>query len=85
MTEAIRSFEYDQRRARDARSEARQLRDLYQTATCGLRMQHNGIHYGTREVPSYISRRVVDCYLLWADEYDAIADEIEADLASRLA
>lgn len=37
-----------------------------------------------RLVPDHIASRVADMYLVWAAEYDAIADEIEADLAARL-
>lgn len=80
----LRELNYDQGRARAARTEAAELRDLYATATCGLEMQYRGVHYGTCGVPQHISVRVAEQYLVWADEYDAIADGIERRIADAL-
>lgn len=76
---AVRNLELAQERARDARREAEYLRDLYGTATCGLPMK-----YGTRTVPKHIGMRVAAQFPIWADEYDAIADKIDADIEARL-
>lgn len=82
---ALVKFERDQQRARDARRQAAYLRDLHGTATCGLPMQFTGIHYGNRQVWQSVAMRVADMYLVWADEYEAIAGEIERSLESSLA
>jgi hypothetical protein len=80
----LATFEYNQTRAREARRQAHELRELHKIATCGLTMQYAGIHYGTRGVPVHFAARIADMYLVWAAEYDAIADGIEADLQSAL-
>lgn len=81
---ALSEFESNQSRAREARREAKYLRDLYRIATCGLSMKFNSFGYGTREVPEHIARRVSDSYLVWAAEYDVIADRIEGELRDAL-
>jgi hypothetical protein len=82
---ALTEYDRERARAKAAREEARYLRDLHRTATCGLPMKYTGIHYGTAEVRIHIAARVADQYLGWADEYDAIADAIEEKLTARLA
>lgn len=81
----LASFAAEQERARQARQEAASLRDLHRIATCGLPMRYTGVHYGTRQVDPHIAARVADAYLEWAAEYDRIAAEIEANLATWLA
>lgn len=80
----LRHFESQQERAREARYEARALRDLHGTATCGLPMEWNSYRYGTRQVPTHVAARIADQYLVWADEYDAIAEAIERSLERAL-
>ena len=79
----MRRFEDQQRRAGAARDEAKALRSLHETATCGLGMQYP-FHYGTRGVQDHIARRVADTYIVWADEYDAAAEAIEENLVELL-
>ena len=83
MTE-IAEFEVNQNRARAARVEARELRELNKIASCGLGMKYTGIHYGNHSVGLHIASRIADQYLTWADEYDAIASEIESGLVAAL-
>ena len=73
----IADYERRRERSSDARYEAEYLRELYKTATCGLPMQFTGFHYGTKEVRTSVARRVADMYLIWADEWDVMADNIE--------
>ena len=91
---AVAAFEAKQEKARRARSEAAELRRLHGIATCGLDMRyrhehhHTGptyINHGTYTVPDRIALRVADQYPIWAAEYDAIADRIDAELAAALA
>ena len=42
------------------------------------------VNFGTYTVPKHIALRLADQYLIWAAEYDAIADQIEAELATAL-
>lgn len=83
MTE-LDEFDRNRQRARDARYEAESLRALHKTATCGLGMKYTGIHYGNARVPDHIASRIAGEYLVWAAEYDAIAEEIEAGLQRSL-
>lgn len=94
MSTLLDVFDRERKRARDAREESRRLRELRDIATCGLDMKYahhhrheseNWINYGTYRVPTSIALRVADQYLVWATEYDAIAEKIEAELALAIA
>lgn len=80
----MKTFEMQQDRARAARREAAQLRRLHEIATCGLPMKIAGYHYGNAQVAPHIALRIADQYLVWAVEYDAIAEQIEAWLVASL-
>lgn len=80
----IHTYELQRGRALAAREEARYLRDLHKTATCGLPMELHHFHYGTREVRPSVAARVADSYLQWAAEWDELAERIEADMAAML-
>ena len=80
----LTAFDRARARAKEARREANDLRDLALTARCGLELKMT-IKYGTYQVPQHIVMRIRDQFEPWAAEYDAIADQIEADLAARLA
>lgn len=91
---SIQQYEYKREQAQRARREAAALRDLHGIATCGLDMkyrhhhEHDGdqyINHGTYTVPTRIALRVADQYPIWAAEYDAIADALEAEMAAMLA
>ncbi|WP_454151907.1 hypothetical protein [Microbacterium lacticum] len=45
----------------------------------------NWINYGTHRVSTSTALRVADQYLVWAAEYDAIAEKIEAELGLAIA
>jgi len=75
-------FEYKQEQAREARFQAAELRDLHLTATCGLDMK---IQFGSRSVPRHIAMRVADQFPIWAAEYDAVADRLEAEMEAMFA
>ena len=90
----IEAYERKREQARQARQEATELRELYEIATCGLgmRYRHNHDHterqvinHGIYEVPTRIALRVADQYPIWAAEYDAIAEQIEAEMSAMLA
>ncbi len=80
----IHAYEHQRERARAARDEAAYLRELHGIATCGLPARISGYHYGTSEVKPSIAMRMADMYLVWADEYDDLADQIEAAMAGML-
>lgn len=73
------TYEYKRKQALTARREAAELRELHLTSRCGLDIQ---INYGTKYVPRHIALRISDQFPLWADEYDAIASQLEADMES---
>lgn len=75
------SFDRDRQRAREARRQARELRDLHAISKCGIDLRLN---YGTKHVPQHIAMRIADQFPIWADEYDAIADQIEHDLEAKI-
>lgn len=79
MTRA--AYEYKREQAQIARRQARELRDLHLTAKCGIDIR---INYGTRAVPRHIAMRIADQFPIWADEYDAVADRMEAEMAAML-
>ena len=72
-------YEHKREQARTARSEARELRELHKISKCGLDIQ---INYGTKYVPRHIALRISDQFPIWADEYDAVADRLEAEMES---
>lgn len=76
---SVQQFQDELERSKAARRESAYLRDLYDVATCGLDMK-----YGTKTVGPHIARRVADGYLVWADEYDNLADAIDDKLDSVL-
>lgn len=76
------SYEYKRDQAKTARQQARDLRSLHGTATCGLDIQ---INYGTRYVPRHIAMRIADQFPIWADEYDALADRLETEMDAMFA
>lgn len=80
----IAQYEELRVKAERAKSEAVVLRDLYETATCGLPMKYTGVHYGTSEVPPRIAARVADLYLAWAEEYEELANHYEIQMARML-
>jgi len=73
------SYEYKREQARVARREANDLRDLHAVSKCGLDIQ---INYGTKYVPRHISLRISDQFPIWADEYEALANRLEAEMES---
>lgn len=77
----IEQYEYLREQARIARREAGELRELHKIATCGLDQRYG---YGNHRVPHHIARRVADSYPIWADEYDAIATNLEHQMAEML-
>lgn len=74
---SIRDYEYKQEQARQARQEARELREMHKIANCGLAMR---IQYGTYDVPKHVAMRVADQFPIWADEYEAVASQIESEM-----
>jgi hypothetical protein len=77
----IAAYEYKREQAQIARREAEELRDLHMSAKCGLDLRMN---YGTRDVPRHIVLRIADQFPIWAAEYDALADRLEAEMAAML-
>lgn len=77
----IEAYEYKREQARTARREAKELRELHKIAHCGLDLRLN---YGTRYVPRHIEMRVADQFPIWADEYEAVAEQLEAEMAAML-
>ncbi|ONI65647.1 hypothetical protein CSIV_05045 [Microbacterium sp. CSI-V] len=80
----IHTYELERERARAARDEAAYLRELHRIATCGLPSRFTGYHYGNSEVRQSVAMRMADTYLVWAAEYDDLADQIEAGMAGML-
>ena len=78
---SIRAYEYKREQARTARYEAKELRELNTISRCGLSIQ---INYGTKYVPRHIALRISDQFPIWADEYEALADRLEAEMESML-
>lgn len=76
------AYEYKREQASTARAQANDLRDLHLTAKCGLDIH---INYGTRYVPQHIAMRVADQFPIWADEYEATAERLEAEMEAMLA
>lgn len=79
---SISAYEDKQQQARLARRQASELREMHKIANCGLEMR---IQYGTYDVPKHISMRVADQFPIWADEYEAIAARIEAEMTAMFA
>lgn len=77
----IAEYEYKREQARIARREAAELRALHLTSKCGLNIR---INYGTKNVPTHIALRISDQFPIWAAEYEALAEQLEADMASML-
>jgi hypothetical protein len=77
----IQAYEYKREQARTARREAAELRELHSVAKCGLDLKLN---YGTQYVPRHIELRVADQFPIWAAEYEAVADRLEAEMAAML-
>ena len=80
----IHTYELQRGRARAARAEAAYLRELHDIATCGLPAKFTGYHYGTAQVRQSVAMRMADMYLLWAAEWDEVADRIENEMAQML-
>lgn len=78
----IRTYEAKREQARIARREAAELREAHKIAKCGLDLRLN---YGTYRVSRHIEMRMADQFVIWADEYDAIADRLEAEMEAMLA
>lgn len=74
-----RIYEYKQEQAKLARSQAKDLRKMHEIASCGLNIK---INYGTYYVPQHIAMRIADQFPIWAAEYDAVADQLEAEMES---
>ena len=77
----LTTYEYKREQARTAQRQAADLRDLNGVSRCGLDIQ---INYGTRYVPRHIALRIADQFPIWADEYEAIAKRLEAEMESML-
>lgn len=77
-----REYEHKREQVRKARQEARDLREMHKIANCGLDMK---IQYGTYNVPRHVAMRVADQFPIWADEYDAVADRLEAEMEAMFA
>lgn len=77
----IAAYEYKREQAKIARRQAKELRELHRVSKCGLDIK---INYGTKYVPRHIAMRISDQFPIWADEYDAVADRIEAEMAAML-
>lgn len=80
----IHTYEVERERARVARAEAAYLRELHGIATCGLPTKFTGYHYGIAEVKQSVAMRMADTYLVWAAEWDEIAERIEAGMVQML-
>jgi len=78
---SMAAYEYKREQARTARRQAAELRELNNISRCGLDIR---INYGTRYVPTHIALRISDQFPIWADEYDAIAARLEAEMESML-
>jgi hypothetical protein len=78
---SIANYEYKREQARTARWQAADLRDLNGVSRCGLDIR---INYGTRDVPQHIALRIADQFPIWADEYEAVAARLEAEMESML-
>jgi hypothetical protein len=74
---SARDYEHKREQARTARQEARDLRELHSISRCGLDIQ---INYGHKYVPRHIALRISDQFPIWADEYEATADRLEAEM-----
>lgn len=83
-TAPLARYDQERKRATEARRESAYLRELYKIATCGLSMRIAGVHYGNAGVLPHVARRVADMYLVWAAEYDFIAEEIERRLEAQI-
>lgn len=79
---SVQQYEYKREQAKTARREAAELRELHKIAKCGLDLRLN---YGTKYVPRHIEMRVADQFPIWADEYEAVADRLEAEMQAMLA
>lgn len=79
---SAREYEYKQQQAKLARRQASELRKMHKIANCGLDMR---IQYGTYNVPPHISMRVADQFPIWAAEYEATAERIEAEMEAMFA
>lgn len=79
---SVANYEYKREQAKTARYEAAELRDLNSVARCGLDLQMN---YGTKYVPRHIVMRIADQFPIWAAEYEALADRLEAEMEAMLA
>jgi len=77
----IAAYEYKREQVQIARRQAADLRNLHTISKCGLDIR---INYGTKHVPQHIALRISDQFPLWADEYDGVADQIEAEMAAML-
>lgn len=77
----VREYESKREQARTARREASELRELHLISNCGLDIR---INYGTKYVPRHIALRISDQFPIWADEYDAIAARLEAEMEAML-
>jgi hypothetical protein len=75
----ISAYENKREQARTARYQAKDLRELNTISRCGLDIR---INYGTKHVPHHIALRISDQFPIWADEYEAIADRLEAEMQS---
>jgi hypothetical protein len=72
-------YETKRERALIARHEAAELRELHAISQYSLDRR---LSYGTKHVPRHIALRIADQFPIWAAEYDAAADQIEADMES---
>ena len=95
MSAATSEYEHLRGRLRAARDEASAYRNANRIATCGLAMEYghdhdhrgnqNWVNHGTYRVPHHIALRVADQYLVWATEYDVIADQIKQEMDAMFA
>jgi len=72
-------YEYKRQQAETARRQAEQLRELNTISRCGLDIR---INYGSKYVPHHIALRISDQFPIWADEYEATAAQLEAEMES---
>ena len=79
---SLNEYEYKREQAKTARYQASELRELNSISRCGLDIR---INYGTKYVPHHIALRISDQFPIWAAEYEALADRIEADMAAMFA